>query len=294
MRSTSADRPPRSRAAARIAACLVVCLALASVAGRARADDADDPDDPDVPVAVVPDTAATAPQPAASQAAGFVAGPRSRAIEAAVRKLRDDPLLSGRHKEHRLEWQPKPSKKKKVDVDPSWIKWFASLASFINDTSRFLLYGIVLVLVVLLLVSGRHLIQLRAFRRRAAAASTVSHVRDLDVRPESLPADVGAAAWALWQAGQVPAALSLLYRGALSRLIHRWHVPIAASTTEGECLELARSRLEPGAQRYLTQVVRAWEANIYGNRVLSSAMGESLCTGFATRLDAAPPAEDAA
>ncbi len=294
MRSTSADPRRRIRAVARFAACLVACLVLAGVAGQARADDADDADDTDDAIALVAGAAASAPMPGASQPDGFVAGPRSAAIEAAVGKLRDDPLLSGRHKEHRLEWQPKPSKRKKVDADPSWLKWFASLARFINDTSRFLLYGIVLVLVALLLVSGRHLVQLRAFRRRAAAATAVSHVRDLDVRPESLPDDVGAAAWALWQAGQVPAALSLLYRGALSRLIHRWHVPIAASTTEGECLELARGALEPGAQRYLTQVVRAWEANIYGNRQLSAAMGETLCTGFATRLDAAPPPEGAA
>ena len=291
MRSTSADPHRRTRAVARFAGGMVACLGLAGAAVLARADDADDTK---APIAAVADSAASVSLPAASQAGGFVAGPRSEAIQAAVGKLRDDPLLSGRHKEHRLEWQPKPSKKKKVDVDSSWFDWFASLARFINDTSRFLMYGIVLVLVALLLVSARHLIQLRAFRRRAAAATAVSHVRDLDVRPESLPADVGAAAWALWQAGQVPAALSLLYRGALSRLIHRWHVPIAASTTEGECLELARGLLEPGAQRYLTQVVRAWEANIYGNRQLSSAMGETLCTGFATRLDAAPPSEDAA
>jgi hypothetical protein len=137
-------------------------------------------------------------------------------------------------------------------------------------------------------------VQLRAFRRSKAAAA-VSHVRDLDVRPQSLPDDIGAAAWALWQAGQVPAALSLLYRGALSRMIHRFDVPITASATEGECLVLARGRLEPGALRYVTQVVRAWEANIYGGRGLSSAMGEALCTGFGPRLDAsAPPTRDAA
>jgi hypothetical protein len=117
----------------------------------------------------------------------------------------------------------------------------------------------------------------------------VSHVRDLDVRPESLPDDVGAAAWALWQSGQVPAALSLLYRGALSRMIHRFQVPITASATEGECLAMARGRLEPAALRYVTQVVRAWEANIYGGRGLSDAMGELLCTGFGQRLDGRGP-----
>ena len=215
--------------------------------------------------------------------------PRAMRIESAVDKLRADPLLSGKHKEHRLRWKDDaPEKKAKDTVDPSIFAWLASLARFINDISRFLLWGIVAILVALALVSVRHVVQLRAFRR-AKAASAVSHVRDLDVRPESLPVDVGAAAWALWQSGQVPAALSLLYRGALSRMIHRFAVPIAASATEGECLELARGRLETPALRYVTQVVRAWEANIYGGRTLSNAMGEALCTGFGQRLDASMP-----
>ena len=216
--------------------------------------------------------------------------PRAARIESAVDQLRADPLLAGKHKEHRLLWkddaQDKPDEK---PGDNSWLfEWLRSLARFINDTSRFLLWGIVVVLVALALVSVRHVVQLRAFHR-AKAAQAVSHVRDLDVRPESLPADVGAAAWALWQSGQVPAALSLLYRGALSRMIHRFQVPITASATEGECLELARGRLEATALRYVTQVVRAWEASIYGGRTLSLAMGEALCTGFGQRLDTGAP-----
>ena len=218
--------------------------------------------------------------------------PRAIGIETAVDKLRTDPLLSGKHVEHRLRWKDGDEPERKKQKPPSWLRalvdWLASLARFLNDTSRFLLWGIVVVLVALALVSVRHVVQLRAFRR-AKAASAVSHVRDLDVRPESLPDDVGAAAWALWQADDVPAALSLLYRGALSRLIHRFDVPITASATEGECLDLARGRLEPTALRYVTQVVRAWEASIYGGRTLSNAMGEALCTGFAQRLDASAP-----
>ena len=232
---------------------------------------------------IVSTTALAASAPAAN--------PRAARIEATVDALRQDPLLSGKHKAHTLRWKDSDEPdKKKTSPDSSMLAWFAALARFLNDTSRFLLWGVVLVLVALLLVSARHLVQLRGFRRNAAAASAVSHVRDLDVRPESLPDDVGAAAWALWQAGQVPAALSLLYRGALSRLIHKFLVPITASATEGECLDLARGRLEPGALRYVTQVVRAWEASTYGARSLSTAMGEALCTGFAQRLDAAAPA----
>ena len=244
-------------------------------------------------VAISEPAAASAPDGAVPSAAP-ASDPRAARVESAVAKLRTDPLLSGKHLEHRLRWkddQDKPAPKQTKDT-PSFLRaffeWLASLARFINDTSRFLLWGIVVVLVALALVSVRHVVQLRAFRR-AKAASAVSHVRDLDVRPESLPDDVGAAAWALWQAGEVPAALSLLYRGSLSRLIHRFDVPITASATEGECLDLARGRLEPSALRYVTQVVRAWEANIYGGRTLSNAMGEALCTGFGQRLDASAP-----
>lgn len=237
--------------------------------------------------------ATPAPAAAASTAASDAsADARAARIEAAVDSLRADPLLSGRHKEHTLRWKDDEKRERKRPVDDgSAIAWLASFLRFLNDTSRFLLWGLVVILVAVGLVSARHLVQLRTLRLRAAAESAVSHVRDLDVRPESLPDDVGAAAWALWQAGKVPAALSLLYRGALSRMIHRFEVPITASATEGECLDLARGRLAPEALRYVTQVVRAWEASTYGGRALSLAMGESLCTGFGRRLDALPVAE---
>jgi hypothetical protein len=239
------------------------------------------------PAAPEPTSSAPAPAPAPSDAAR-----RAAAITASVDALRKDPLLSGKHKTHTLEWTSDSDDQPAEPVSQSWLQWFAALGRFLSDLSRFLVYGGALVMVALLAVSARHLVQLRNSNRRLRTASAVSHVRDLDVRPESLPEDVGAAAWALWQAGHVKAALSLLYRGALSRLIHRHGVPIQSSSTEGECLQLAKARIAPAAHRYLTQVVRAWEANTYGGRSLSSAMGEALCTGFATRLDAAPPASE--
>jgi len=246
-------------------------LAAACAAGDACAQDA-------VPSPPVAASAASLPAPGGEQ--------RAARIEKAVDQLRADPLLSGKHIEKRPRWiDDEPEKRKKLPVDASLFGWLAALGRFLSDTSRFLLWGGMAVLVALLLVSARHLVNLRAFERRAKADAAVSHVRDLDVRPESLPDDVGAAAWTLWQAGRVQDALSLLYRGALSRLIHEYRVPITSSATEGECLELARASLETPALRYVTQVVRAWEASIYGGRALSSAMGEALCTGFAERLD---------
>ena len=267
-----------------------LALAVACTVGVAHAQDA---------AVQAPSASAAADVAAtpASAASAPGADPRAARIEKAVADLRADPLLSGKHMESRPRWiddDDEPEKKNKSRTDPSLLAWMAALGRFISDTSRFLLWGGVAVLVALALVSARHLINLRAFERRAKAEAAVSHVRDLDVRPESLPDDVGAAAWALWQAGRVPEALSLLYRGALSRLIHQHRVPITASATEGECLELARARLEAPALRYVTQVVRAWEASTYGGRALSTAMGEALCTGFRERLDGRPAAGGAA
>ncbi len=267
------SRTDRLRAFARIAL-LAVAAAAAASAGTARAQD-DDEDE---------QAAASGPRVAASAAPST--DPRARRVQAALDRLRADPLLSGQHKEHRLRWE---SEKEKPDVQDysKLFAWFASLARFLSDTSRFLMWALIAAVAALVLVGLRRVAQLGGWRRRVRAPAAVSHVRDLDVRPESLPDDVGAAAWALWQAGQVPAALSLLYRGALSRLIHRFAVPITASATEGECLDLAQGRLEATALRYVTQVVRAWQASTYGGRALSLAMGEALCSGFGQRLDAA-------
>jgi len=240
--------------------------------------------------AAAPADAASTPRPGVA-ASG--AAPRTEAsrIEATVRRLRADPLLSGTKKSHHLRFkdddEDEPEHKAE---DGSWRAWLRAFAAFMNDAGRLLVYGLAIVLAAVLVVSARRFVSLRDLRRRPGASASVSHVRDLDVRPDSLPDDIGAAAWALWQAGDAGAALSLLYRGALSRLIHRHACPIAASTTEGECIALARDRLAPDALRYLTRLVLAWQAAVYGRRALSPAMGEALCTGFAPHFDRAASA----
>ena len=92
----------------------------------------------------------------------------------------------------------------------------------------------------------------RAFLRHSFPPS---HVRELDIRPESLPDDIGAAALAVWERGEQRAALALLYRGLLSRLVHAHGVPIRASSTEGDCLALAQSRLAAGSAQYAARLV---------------------------------------
>ena len=114
---------------------------------------------------------------------------------------------------------------------------------------------------------------------------TPTHVRDLDIRPESLPPDIGAAARQLWDRGEHRAALALLYRGLLSRLAHVHKVPIRDSTTEGDCLSLAVAHLDEARHAYVTQLVRTWQRAVYGGREPDNATVYALCDAFGRTLD---------
>jgi hypothetical protein len=121
-----------------------------------------------------------------------------------------------------------------------------------------------------------------------------THVRELDIRPESLPDDIGAAARALWDRGQHRASLALLYRGLLSRLAHVHRAPIRDSTTEGDCIELASHHLAPAARGYVMRLVRTWQVMVYAQQPVVDETVHALCNDFSAALarrGAATPGE---
>jgi hypothetical protein len=102
----------------------------------------------------------------------------------------------------------------------------------------------------------------------------------MEIAPEKLPADVGAAALALARAGRLREALGLLYRGALSDLVHRRGVELLASHTELEALQLAQKRLDPDRSAYLQTLVRTWRECAYSRRSPGRPEVEHLAEGF--------------
>ena len=98
----------------------------------------------------------------------------------------------------------------------------------------------------------------------------------LAVAPESLPDDVAGTAARLAREGRLREALSLLYRGALSALVHRNHVPLAGGDTEGDCLRAAQRVLAPAGADYFGRLVRAWQATAYAARLPQVADVEAL------------------
>jgi hypothetical protein len=212
-------------------------------------------------------------------AAGAV--PSDEQIAEAVRLLKDDPNLPGETSEHQLRWV---DKKQPRTETPSWVKWLAGLFRWVASTSRFLFWGAVALLVAFLGLYLWRLVRSRAAPLSAQRFVTPTHVRDLDIRPESLPGDIGAAARTLWQRGEQRAALALLYRGLISRLVHVHGVPIRGSSTEGECLALAAPRLEPAPQGYAARLVRTWQQSVYGGHEPAGEAVFALCDEFAAAL----------
>jgi hypothetical protein len=99
----------------------------------------------------------------------------------------------------------------------------------------------------------------------------------LDVTPESLPEDIAGAAAALAGEGRMREALSLLYRGTLSALVHRREIALGAGDTENDCLRAVRQKLPQQTAEYFGSLVRAWQDVAWAARQPDAARIDALC-----------------
>ena len=206
------------------------------------------------------------------------------AVEAAASAVRADPDMGGIHKQrvwrlkHNDEDKPAP-----VSTEP----WMVDFVRWIAEGGRLLIWLGGAAALAALLVGARRWLAVRGEAALRTGARLPSHVRELDIRPESLPADIGAAVRAAWLAGQRRAALSLLYRGALSRLVHSLAVPIEDASTEGDCVRLARAALPAERSAFVARLVLAWQIAVYGNRPVETSTILALCDEFDLMLPSA-------
>jgi hypothetical protein len=206
-------------------------------------------------------------------------------IARAVGRVKEDPNLNTSRKLTYPRWRASRT------ASWGWLRWLASLMLFLAQSTRSLIWVAVFALALALLAYFIRILAARSAASDIDRLVTPTHVRDLDIRPESLPADIGSAARQLWDAGQRRAALALLYRGLLSRLAHVHRLPIRDSTTEGDCLDLTRGHLDRVRYDYSARLVRVWQRAVYGGAEADSPTVYELCDGFAASLDPdVPPA----
>jgi hypothetical protein len=160
-------------------------------------------------------------------------------------------------------WLPKKQETKVKD--PSEIS--AAMQVLLANILKGILWITAFILVVLGIVYRRQILdKLKPRPRKTAAHIPPDILFGMDIRPESLPDDIANECRRLWRAGQHREALSLLYRGALMRLTRHDQIPIHASHTEGDILQLARQHLAGQRIAWLTAVTRAWQELAYAHR----------------------------
>jgi hypothetical protein len=217
------------------------------------------------------------------------AGPDEVEVSKALEQVKADPNLSPHRKTRTLKWLN--DEERKQYKTPGFLTWLAGLFQGIASASRIFFWALIIAALGLLGLFMMRLAQHFRYEGRPRIADVPTHVRELDIRPESLPRNIGAAALQLWERNDHRGALVLLYRGLLSRLVHGHGVPIRESSTEADCVTLAVPRLDAGAATYTAGLVRVWQHAIYGAREPAADEMRTLCTRFDGTFPA--PAETA-
>jgi hypothetical protein len=179
-------------------------------------------------------------------------------------------------------WRPRPITGNVDLLGPIW-RWIGWLLSNTMRVGAWLAIPVLLALLALAVARG-----LRA-RRSADSLGIESAVelrRGFDLRPESLPNDVLAAARARFAAGDASAALSLLYRAALVELARRFGLRLPASATEGECERIARAAPDAALAQDFAALASVWLFCAYAHRPPAPDEFDALCARFAAGFGA--------
>ncbi len=184
-------------------------------------------------------------------------------------------------------WLPKASESS-ADGEPGWLArlglWLGSIAAGVLRVGAWL--------AIALLVGALAIAILRSLRKSGSAGASAAEAPGeprfaRDLRPESLPADVVAAAMARFESGDARGALSLLYRGALIHLVRGRGLRIPESATEGECERIASDALPPALAGDFADLSRAWVFCAYAHRALPAAEFAQLCRRWSPHLGGA-------
>ncbi len=174
-------------------------------------------------------------------------------------------------KEITHRWIKKDKEKKKKDIDLDfWDKLKALLEPTAKVFGFIIEFGLWLLIAIgislLIYFRDRWMYLFQGKRKSKDEYQSPEIMFGMDVRPESLPENIVDEARKLWQSEQHRESLSLLYRGALIRLINQEKVRLQNSHTEGDVLKYAALKLDEIKQSYLKLLTTQWQLIAYAHR----------------------------
>lgn len=197
---------------------------------------------------------------------------------------------------HQIEtsYYPKlPDFDDKEEVTDSRIpEWLQALIIKIATAIESILWVLVFCFVLYLLVRYRGWItQWLVINRKATPTQTElpQTLMGLNVAPASLPDDIAGQARFLLAQGQQRECMSLLYRGALARLLSDYQLALSASDTELQCLATVKKQLSASTQSptehgpmvqiptFFSDLTHSWRNIAYGKIAPTDQELERLC-----------------
>lgn len=212
----------------------------------------------------------------------FAAQPTVEAAKQRIKKVLQDPAFNT--KESVSNWRYMGERSADAPSDSSWLRIAEALGRGLALIFKGALWLVLAAAIVWLVFNRERLRRWLRGARAEAAYVAPQKLFGLDLRPESLPLDIAGEALRLWHGGESRAALSLLYRGALVRLIERDGIELRESDTEGDCLRVVMRRTRHDKAAFFGQLTAAWEGMAYAGRV--PADGEALCRHWPAHFEA--------
>lgn len=98
----------------------------------------------------------------------------------------------------------------------------------------------------------------------------------LDIRRQTLPENISLVASQMWQSGHHREAVSLLYRGALSRLVNQAKIQLSPGATEQDCLHQVSTICSAELSHHFAELTRLWVLIAYAHRIPESSKFDAL------------------
>lgn len=200
---------------------------------------------------------------------------------AALQKVMREPDFGKEETEHKLRWRSSDEPAKKAHWN--WPDWFdetlKAISQFMESVGNaFAWLGRIggWLLITLAVAAIAFLLSRFSWRPRRQHRRPPTELAGFDIRPESLPEDIPENALCLLRASKPREALSLLFRGSLSRLAHQEHVPFTRGDTEGDCLMRVREFAQARAA-FMARLLGCWQRLAYAHQEIGSEEIEALC-----------------
>lgn len=172
--------------------------------------------------------------------------------------------------------------KEESEPDSAWEEWLEALLDSLSEffegvdkfhlslakIGKFLLWSFAIALILYLLIKYTSLREWLTARLSVPGKNNAPPeiMFGMDLRPESLPDDLKSTCLQLLSEGNKREAMSLLYRGTLSRLVNGFQLEVHSSYTENECCDEVKKSRPKQEATFFSKLTSLWVLLAYGHR----------------------------